>query len=165
VVHELDIPRWLLDEDYTSVLVLAGKPGPLGPETESDPLLIVLRTTSGVLVEVEAFANAQYGYEVVCRVTGSQGQSVMGDGSYIVRSKSFSRGVEIPELWFGRFADAYRLQLQGWITAIEDGSPLPGASAWDGYAATFAANRAIDSYRSGRQVDVALPPRPSLYLA
>jgi myo-inositol 2-dehydrogenase/D-chiro-inositol 1-dehydrogenase len=165
VVHELDINRWLLDEDYTSVLVLAGKPGPLGPETESDPLLIVLRTTSGVLVEVEAFANAQYGYEVVCRVTGSQGQSVMGDGSYIVRSKSFSRGVESPELWFGRFADAYRLQLQGWITAIEDGSPLPGASAWDGYAATFAANRAIDSYRSGRQVDVALPPRPSLYLA
>jgi myo-inositol 2-dehydrogenase/D-chiro-inositol 1-dehydrogenase len=163
VVHEFDVCRWLLGEEYATVQVLAGKPGPLTPAGEHDPLLVVLRSASGVLVEVEAFAQARYGYEVVCRVTGTHGQAVLGDGAYVTRSKAFSRGVELPELWLGRFADAYRLQLQGWVDAVRGGGPLPGASVWDGYAATVVARRAIDAYRSGGPVAVDLPPRPALY--
>ncbi|HET9944664.1 MAG TPA: Gfo/Idh/MocA family oxidoreductase [Actinomycetes bacterium] len=163
VVHELDICRWLLDEEYASVMVVAGRAGPLTPDGQHDPILVVLRSASGVLVEIEAFANAQYGYEVVCRVTGSHGQAVMGDGSYITRSTSFSRGVDLPELWLGRFAEAYRLQLQGWVDALGSGDPFPGATSWDGFAATVVATRAVDAYRSGDWVDVVLPPRPELY--
>ena len=163
VVHELDICRWLLDEEYASVLVVAGRSGPLTPDGEHDPILVVLRSASGVVVEVEAFANAQYGYEVVCRVTGSLGQAVMGDGSYITRSRSFSRAVDLPELWLGRFAEAYRLQLQGWVDALRVGEPLPGATSWDGFAATVVATRAVQAYRSGGWVDVAMPPPPALY--
>lgn len=163
VVHEFDINRWLLDEDYASVMVFAGKPGPLTPVRERDPLLIVLQSTSGVLVEIEAFANAQFGYEVICRATGSHGQAVLGDGAFITRSRSFSRGVDIPELWFGRFAEAYRRQLQTWVDALHTGSPPPGASAWDGYVATVVANRAIEAYRTGERVAVDLPATPALY--
>jgi myo-inositol 2-dehydrogenase/D-chiro-inositol 1-dehydrogenase len=150
VIHEFDINRWLLDEDYASVMVLAGKPGPLTPAGERDPLLVVLQSASGVIVEIEAFANGQFGYEVVCRVTGSHGQAVLGDGAFVTRSRSFSRGVDIPELWFGRFVEAYRRQLQGWVDALCGGGPLPGASAWDGYVATVAANRAVQAYRDRR---------------
>ena len=169
VVHEFDINRWLLGEEYASVMVLAGKPGPLTPAGERDPLLVVLQSASGVLVEIEAFANGQFGYEVICRVTGSHGQAVLGDGAFITRSKSFSRGVDIPELWFGRFAEAYRRQLQGWVDAVspEKGineGTLPGASAWDGYAATVVANRAIQAYRTGGRVAVDLPATPTLYM-
>ena len=163
VVHEFDINRWLLGEDYASVMVLAGKPGPLTPAGERDPLLVVLQSASGVLVEVEAFANGQFGYEVICRVTGSHGQAVLGDGAFITRSRSFSRGVDIPELWFGRFAEAYRRQLQGWVDALRSEGPLPGASAWDGYAATVVANRAVQAYRTGERVAVDLPATPALY--
>ena len=163
VVHELDICRWLLDEEYASVLVVAGRSGPLTPDGQHDPILVVLRSASGVVVEVEAFANAQYGYEVVCRVTGSHGQAVMGDGSYITRSRSFSRAVDLPELWLGRFTEAYRLQLQGWVDALQGGGPLPGATSWDGFAATVVATRAVQAYRDGGWVDVAMPPRPALY--
>jgi myo-inositol 2-dehydrogenase/D-chiro-inositol 1-dehydrogenase len=163
VVHEFDISRWLLGEEHVTVQVLAGKPGPLTPEGQHDPIVVLLQTSSGVLVEVEAFANAQSGYEVTCHVTGSHGQAVMGDGAYITRSRRFSRGVDLPELWFGRFADAYRLQLQGWVDAVSADAPLPGASAWDGYAATLAATRAIDAHRSGRRVSIEVPPRPELY--
>lgn len=73
VTHEFDINRWLIGEELTSVMVLPGKRGPLTPEGESDPILVVLQSQTGVLVEVEAFCNAQYGYEVQCRVTGSRG--------------------------------------------------------------------------------------------
>ncbi len=163
VVHEFDIGRWLLEDEYASVMVLTGRPGPLTPAGQHDPVLVVLQSGSGVLVEVEAFAQAQYGYEVVCRITGSQGQAVLGDGSFVTRSKSFSRGVDVPELWLGRFAEAYRLQLQGWVEALRTGGPLPGASVWDGYAATVVAGRAIEAYRTGQRVDVVLPAKPALY--
>ncbi|MFZ0160252.1 MAG: Gfo/Idh/MocA family oxidoreductase [Kineosporiaceae bacterium] len=164
VIHEFDIARWLLEEEYASIMVLAGTPGPLTPAGQHDPLLVVLQSASGVIVEIEAFANARYGYEVVCRVTGSQGQAVMGDGSFVTRSKAFTRGVGLPELWLGRFAEAYRLQLQGWVDAVRSEGPFPGASIWDGYAATVVANRAIEAYRTGRRVAIDLPPRPALYV-
>ena len=45
-VHEVDISRWLLDEDYAWVQVLSGKPGPDVPDGQQDPLLITFRTTS-----------------------------------------------------------------------------------------------------------------------
>ncbi len=163
VIHEFDTNRWLLGEDYSSILVLAGKSGPLTPAGERDPLLIILRTSSDVLVEVEAFANDQYGYEVTCRVTGSLGQAVLGDGSYITRSKDQRRGVEVPELWLGRFADAYRIELQGWIDAVRGDAPPPGATVWDGFVASVVAARAIEAYRSGLVVPIDLPARPGLY--
>ena len=143
--------------------MLTGRPSPLTPAGQHDPVLVVLQSGSGVLVEIEAFAQAQYGYEVVCRVTGSQGQALLGDGSFVTRSKSFGRTVDVPELWLGRFAEAYRLQLQGWVEALRTGGPLPGASVWDGYAATVVAGRAFEAYRSGQRVDVVLPARPALY--
>jgi len=163
VTHEFDICRWLLDEEYTSVTVLAGRPGPLTPQGQHDPILVILQSVSGVLVEVEAFVNARFGYEVGCRVTGSLGQAVMGDATFVTRAKSFHRGVAVPELWLGRFAEAYRVQLQGWVDAVRAGGPYRGASAWDGYVAAVVSNRAIESYRTGQRVAVELPPRPALY--
>ena len=163
VTHEFDINRWLIGEELTSVMVLPGKRGPLTPEGESDPILVVLLSQTGVLIEVEAFCNAQYGYEVQCRVTGSRGQAVMGDGAWVTRSADFVRGTELPELWLGRFAEAYRMQLQSWIDSLKSGGPLLGASAWDGYAAAVISDRAIEAHRTGRRVDIELPAKPPLY--
>ena len=163
VTHEFDINRWLLGEELTSVMVLPGKPGPLTPAGESDPILVILQSASGVSVEVEAFCNAQSGYEVLCSVTGSRGNASMGDGSWVTRSTDFVRGTEIPELWLGRFHEAYRLQLQAWIDALTTRRPMVGASAWDGYAAAVISARAIDAYRSGARTTIDLPQRPALY--
>lgn len=87
----------------------------------------------------------------------------MGDGSFITRSARGHRGQSVPELWLGRFADAYRLQLQSWIDALSGRAPLGGASAWDGYAATVVANHAIEALHSGIRTAVVLPARPDLY--
>jgi myo-inositol 2-dehydrogenase / D-chiro-inositol 1-dehydrogenase len=163
VIHEFDVTRWLLDEEYDSVQVLAGKPAPGTPEGELDPLLVILRMASGTLVEVEAFVNSQYGYEVSCRVTGSRGGAQMGEGSYITRSAAGLRGQDVPELWLGRFAEAYRRQLQSWVDHLRGHGPLHGASAWDGYVATVTANRAVAALQSGTAVAVDLPARPVLY--
>lgn len=162
-IHELDIGRWLLDDEYASVQVITGRPGPRTPEGQHDPILVLLRSTEGVIVQIEAFVNATFGYQVACRVSGSEGQAAMGDGNFVTRSRAFSRGVDVPELWLGRFAEAYRVQLQGWVDALASGTPPPGASAWDGYLATVMANRAIAAYHQGAEVTIDAGPRPELY--
>ena len=160
-IHEFDINRWLLDDEYTSVQVITGEPGPRTPDGELDPLLVVLTTRGGALVEIEVFMNAWYGYEVRCEVVASDGTLDMGDGSYITRRASRQIGHDVPELWLGRFEDAYRRQLQAWVDATHLGE-TSGATAWDGLVATISANAAVAAIGNGA-VGIDIPDRPALY--
>ena len=160
-IHEFDINRWLLDDDYATVQVVAGRPGPRTPEGQLDPVLVLLTTRGGAVVEIEAFVNASYGYEVRCEVVGSEGTVEMGDGAYLTRRADRSVGHEVPELWLGRFEDAYRRQLQAWVDATRVGR-TSGATAWDGLLATITANAAVAAITQGPQV-IDLPERPALY--
>jgi myo-inositol 2-dehydrogenase / D-chiro-inositol 1-dehydrogenase len=160
-IHEIDINRWLLDDDYASVQVIAGRPGPRTPEGELDPILVLLTTRDGTLVEIEAFVNAAYGYEVRCEVVGSDGTVEMGDGAYLTRRADHTVGHDVPALWLGRFGDAYRRQLQAWVDATHRGR-TSGATAWDGLVATITANAAVTSIEQGPQA-IDLPERPALY--
>ncbi len=162
-IHEIDINRWLVGEEYAWVEVLTGRSGPLTPSGQHDPLFILMQTTGGVIVEVEMFVQSQLGYEVTCHVTGGLGVAEMGDGSYVTTAKALHRGHDLPPQWLSRFQDAYRNQLQGWITHLDTGSPMAGASTWDGYVGSIVANRAVESLRSGARVAIELPERPALY--
>lgn len=160
-IHEFDINRWLLDDDYATVQVVAGRPGPRTPEGQLDPVLVLLTTRGGAVVEIEAFVNASYGYEVRCEVVGSEGTVEMGDGAYLTRRADRAVGHEVPELWLGRFEEAYRRQLQAWVDATRVGR-TSGATAWDGLLATITANAAVAAITQGPQV-IDLPERPALY--
>ena len=160
-IHEFDINRWLLDDDYATVQVVAGRPGPRTPEGQLDPVLVLLTTRGGAVVEIEAFVNASYGYEVRCEVVGSEGTVEMGDGAYLTRRAERVVGHDVPELWLGRFEDAYRRQLQAWVDATLIGR-TSGATAWDGLLATITANAAVDAITEGPQV-IDLQERPALY--
>ena len=80
----------------------------------------------------------------------------------IVTREAGSEGFIHPADWRARFAAAYRLELQAWIDAQRDGTPV-GASAWDGYAATAVAGVGIEALHTGAPAEVRLEPRPSLY--
>lgn len=163
-IHEMDINRWLLGQDYASVQVILPKPGPQTPPGEFDPLLVFFTTTSGAVVEIEAFANAWFGYEVACQVVGSRGQLDLGDGSLLIRTEERRRGVDLPELWLGRFGDAYRRELQAWVDCVrglDDGQGA--ATVWDGLAATTAAQAAARALQSGSPEAIHMPKRPALY--
>ncbi|MCP5030906.1 MAG: Gfo/Idh/MocA family oxidoreductase [Actinomycetia bacterium] len=162
-IHEIDINRWLLDDEYERVQIISGRPGPDVPDGERDPMLLIFQTVTGVLVEVEVFLTARYGYEVVCQVVASDGVADMGDRTYITRTTKRVRGQAIPEQWLGRFNEAYRLEAQAWVDSIRGLTGPVGASLWDGFAATVAAEAAITSLSSERWETVDLPPKPDLY--
>src|SRR4029078_13373 len=60
-VHEFDIARWLLDDELTSVQAYAPGASEAGA---GSPVFLVLSTAKGLLVTIEVFNNAGYGYDV-----------------------------------------------------------------------------------------------------
>jgi myo-inositol 2-dehydrogenase/D-chiro-inositol 1-dehydrogenase len=143
VVHEVDVARWLLGEEIAAVTVVAGRPTRRAPSGVRDPQVVLLETAGGVVVDVESFLRAQYGYDVRCEVVGETGTLVLPVPA------ATARGFE------NRFAQAYRDELRAWVSALHDGAPA-GPGAWDGYAASAVTEACVRSARTGRRTEVRL---------
>ena len=113
-----------------------------------DPQFVVLETAGGILVDVEMFVNARYGYDIRCELVGETG--------------TLTLPLAVRPSFLERFATAYRHELQDWVRAVAHGGP-PGPSAWDGYAASAVADACLESLAGGHPADVRLAARPALY--
>jgi myo-inositol 2-dehydrogenase/D-chiro-inositol 1-dehydrogenase len=161
-VHEIDIARWLLDEELVSVTVHRPRVSARSGRTQ-DPMLLVFASASGVVVDVEVFLNAGYGYDVRCEVVAEGGTVLLDSPPPTLRRSTGQSARALPVDWRVRFAEAYRLELQDWVDGVAADDPARGASAWDGYAATQVAEAGIRALDTGRQQDVAVRAKPALY--
>ncbi|PZS36785.1 MAG: inositol 2-dehydrogenase [Pseudonocardiales bacterium] len=161
-VHEIDVARWLLGEEVVSVSVHLPRASTRAGGMQ-DPMLLVFATASGVLVDVEVFLNAGYGYDVRCEVVAESGTMLLDSPAPTVRRASGSTARAVPGDWRDRFGEAYRSELQDWVDAVAAGERPRGASAWDGYAATVVAEAGIRALESGHAQDVVLCDQPALY--
>ncbi len=91
---------------------------------------------SGVVVTVEAFLDAQYGYDVRAELVCESGTVSLAPNPPVARRYAGTDGFAVEADWRARFADAYRDQLSGWVAAIESGAPAWLERHWDGYAAS-----------------------------
>ena len=160
VVHEVDTARWLLDDEIAAVTVMSGKPSPRA--AIKDPQLVVFEMVSGVLVDVESFVNAHYGYDVQCELVGSMGVASMDTPARGFVTRSGARGLRVPADWRERFDAAYQTELQDWANSLPTGE-VHGADAWDGYAATAVAEAGLRARLDGSRVAVELIDRPGFY--
>jgi myo-inositol 2-dehydrogenase/D-chiro-inositol 1-dehydrogenase len=161
-VHEIDIVRWLLDDEIAAARVLRPRRNSRGAEHLVDPLVVVLETAGGALVDVEVSVNIGYGYDIRCEVVCEGGTAALAEtGGVVVRSGGRWGGA-VPVDWRERFLRAYDVELQDWVDAVAAGSST-GPSAWDGYAATVVADACLEALRTGERVPVSLGDRPALY--
>ena len=161
-VHDFDVTRWLLGEELVGIRVLAAKPNSLGGDLQ-DPLLMILETESGVLVNVETSVNIRYGYDIRGEVIGEAGTVALADTGAVVLRTSNSVGVSVPADWRERFIAAYDVEFQEWINEVASGTVLTGPSAWDGYAAQVICDAGVKSLYSGERVEIVLASKPALY--
>jgi myo-inositol 2-dehydrogenase/D-chiro-inositol 1-dehydrogenase len=147
-VHEIDVARWLLDDEIARVTVLAPRPSRRAREGLRDPLLVVLETAGGRIVDVEAFVSAGYAYDIRCEVVGEDGTLELLRPATVAARTRLSERLPIAEGFEQRFAAAYVNELRAWIAGE------PGASAWDGYAAAAVSEAGVASLETGRPVDV-----------
>ncbi len=161
-VHDFDVARWLLGEELAAVRVLAAKPNRIGGDLQ-DPLLMIVESASGVLIDVETSVNVRYGYDIRGEVVGETGTVALADQGLVVLRSEQRAGVAVPAGWHERFLAAYDTELQEWVTAVTAGSGATGPSSWDGYAAQVVCDAGLRSLYDGERVPIELGAKPALY--
>ncbi|MGW0135318.1 Gfo/Idh/MocA family protein [Streptomyces sp. NPDC003299] len=162
VSHEIDAARWLLGQELTAVTVLRPRPSAGAPQGLADPQFVLFETERGALVDVEVFVNCGFGYQVRCEAVCEAGSARIGEERGTVVTTGGTAGVEVPQDYLVRFADAYDREVQAWVDATRAGR-VTGPGAWDGYAASVVAEAGVRSLEDGGRVAVGLAPRPALY--
>ncbi|MET4538995.1 myo-inositol 2-dehydrogenase/D-chiro-inositol 1-dehydrogenase [Arthrobacter bambusae] len=147
-IHELDIIPWLLDSPITEVSWQAGKSTRNAGDGLQDPSFMTLRTADGTLNTLELYLNARYGYTTRCEVVSELGTTALQDISLLGIEQDGTKQRVIPPDWRPRFADAYRIQLQAWISALANGEKPPLAGAQEGLNAALVAQAMIQSLHS-----------------
>jgi myo-inositol 2-dehydrogenase/D-chiro-inositol 1-dehydrogenase len=147
-IHEFDIIPWLLGSPVTEVSWQSGRSSRHSPADLRDPALMLLRAADGTLATLELFLNAQSGYTTRCEVVSELGTSALPEPAALAVQQEGQRRSEVPADWRPRFADAYRLQLQAWISALAAGERAPLATGKDGLAASQVAQAMIRSLHS-----------------
>jgi myo-inositol 2-dehydrogenase/D-chiro-inositol 1-dehydrogenase len=163
-VHEIDMVRWMFDDEIAAAQVLIPRKSRNGGELQ-DPLLFLLEMASGVLVDVEISVNIRYGYDIRGEVIGEDGTAALGELSPVSVRRANQVSAPVPADWRERFILAYDVEFQEWIDAVSGGGAPLGPSSWDGYAAAVASDAGVAALRTGKRVEISLVERSKLYLS
>lgn len=161
-IHEIDIVRWLLDQEITATRVIKPRRTSRAGRDLQDPLLVLMEMADGAVVDVEVFVNLPYGYDIRCEVVCEIGTVALGDGSAVVLRKEGYRSEHVPDNFQERFERAYDTEFQEWVDSVV-GKHATGPSSWDGYAATAVADACLAALDSGERVTVQMRHRPAFY--
>jgi myo-inositol 2-dehydrogenase/D-chiro-inositol 1-dehydrogenase len=162
-VHEIDCVRWLLGEEIVATRVFKPRRTRKASAHLQDPLIVMLETASGVIVDVEVSVNIVYGYDIRCEVVCESGTVALGEAAGVAYRRANTWGGQVPASWIDRFVRAYDTEIQEWIDDVTRGTGVSGPTAWDGYAATAVCSSGVQALASGERVEVLLLPQPKLY--
>lgn len=156
--HDFDAARFLTGQEVVDVLAIGAvlvEPA-LSTFDDVDYGIVLLRFENGALGVVQEAWRAPYGYDIRAEVHGSKGKVVAEVDEkyptvlYDERGKVSERHDQFVE----RFADAYRDELQAFVSALHAGmSPTPGIH--DALQTMRIAAAATQSRRSGEWVKVS----------
>jgi myo-inositol 2-dehydrogenase / D-chiro-inositol 1-dehydrogenase len=161
-VHDVDVARFLLDDEIVAARVLTARKNSLASEHLTDPVLFIFEMAGGALVDVEASINIQYAYDIRGEVVGERGTVELAETNPVVVKSNGRFGGRVPDDWRERFIRAYDTEFQEWIHAASRGEST-GPSSWDGYAATVVCDAGLKAMQTGERVEITLLEQPDLY--
>ncbi len=163
LVHEVDVTRFLFDEEIASIQIVTPSANPAAPQGLADPQIAILRTASGRHVDVELFVTTGVAYEVRTEVVAEKGSAMIGlDVGLVRKSAPGTWGGAITPSFKERFGQAYDTEIQRWVDAVVAGVNVDGPGAWDGYAAAAVCEAGVESLNTGLPVDVTMVDRASI---
>jgi myo-inositol 2-dehydrogenase/D-chiro-inositol 1-dehydrogenase len=163
LIHEIDVFRWLLDDDYVSARVLFPRSAARSHAKLKDPQIVILETAKGTIINVEIFVNCHYGYDIQCEVVGEDGIAKLPEPLAIQMRLGAKLQNDILTDWKDRFIASYDVELQDFINAATNGT-ASGPTSWDGYVAAITSDACVDAQeKDGQAVAINLPTRPALY--
>lgn len=149
-VHEVDVIRWLLEEEIKSVNVNLTKVTSKANSQLLDPISVNCYTESGVLATIDICANSTYGYEVGMEVIIESASLVVENLGGLTIIKDFylpnRKSGKLYKDWMGRFKPAYIVELNAFVESIKKRKLHPNfATANDGLAASIACGLGVKS--------------------
>lgn len=167
LVHEVDVTRFLLDEEITSVQIIKPSANSKAPVGLQDPQIALFATESGRHVDAEVFVTTGVAYEVRTEVVAELGSAMIGlDVGLVRKGAPGTWGGEITPSFKERFGQAYDSEIQRWVDAVksgaETGNYIDGPGAWDGYAAAAVCAAGVKSLETGERVSVEMVDRSSI---
>ncbi|VBB05749.1 Hypothetical protein LUCI_0960 [Lucifera butyrica] len=161
-VHEIDVLRWLLNDDYISAQVILPRRTRLADKNLQDPHFVLLETKQGIRIDAEIFVTCKYGYDIQCQVVGETGTANLPEPLSVLMRSEAKLSTEILTDWKKRFLSSYDSELQEWIDSTIKGE-MHGPSAWDGYFASVTADACVAAKHSGNIIPITMPERPAFY--
>jgi myo-inositol 2-dehydrogenase/D-chiro-inositol 1-dehydrogenase len=161
-IHEIDISRWLTNDEYVSGQVIKVRQNTLTDGDYPNPLMVILKTKSGVLIDVEIQASGAYAYDIQCEVITEKASVRLPDPPSCSYRMNAEAGMTLMNDWSQRFPGAYDVELQAWTDAVQAGRD-EGPSAWDGYVAAVTAATLIRSIYSENEEKIELIEKPAIY--
>ena len=161
-IHEIDVLRWLVGDDYESVQVIVPKQTKNTHSELQDPLMVIIRTKSGIHIDTEIFVNCKYGYDIQCQVVGETGIANLPEPMSLLKRSQAKLSTEILMDWKDRFVDSYDVELQDWVSSTLRGE-VNGPTAWDGYFAAITADACAKARVSGETINIETGDTPDFY--
>ena len=162
-IHELDICRWLLGDEYKNGQVLKVRQSACSTKGYDNPQIVLLETQSGARIDVEVQVADAYGYDIQCQVVCEKGTVNLPDPYAVVKRSNATRSFPILTDWKDRFIEAYDIELTHWVKTLEEKGEPDGPSAWDGYAACVAADTLNRSRGTNQFLPIEMMDKPALY--
>jgi myo-inositol 2-dehydrogenase / D-chiro-inositol 1-dehydrogenase len=156
MIHDLDMACFLLDEQPAAVSAVGSclVDAAIAEAGDVDTAAVILRMGSGRICQISNSRRATYGYDQRIEVHGATGMLRVGNVLPTTVEHADAHGYRTdPALPFflERYAAAYQAELDAFIGAIEDNSPMrPGGE--DGLRALLLADAAEASVLTGRIV-------------
>src|SRR5699024_8880118 len=81
LIHELDVLRWLLNDDYVAAQVIFPRQTSKAQPQLRDPQMVMLRTKQDIVITAQISVNCTYGYDIQCEVVGESGIATLAEPS------------------------------------------------------------------------------------
>jgi myo-inositol 2-dehydrogenase/D-chiro-inositol 1-dehydrogenase len=156
MIHDLDMARFLLGEEPVELHAAASclvDPA-IGAAGDVDTAVATLRTASGKLCQISNSRRATYGYDQRIEAHGAKGLLRAGNVTAttieLANGAGFATDPALP-FFLERYAEAYRLELDAFVTAVTEGRAVK-PDGEDGVKALILADAATRSAQTGEVV-------------
>jgi myo-inositol 2-dehydrogenase/D-chiro-inositol 1-dehydrogenase len=156
MIHDLDMARWLLGGEPIEVFARGSAlvDPAIGAAGDVDTAMVMLRTADGRLCQIANSRRCSFGYDQRIEAFGSKGMLLANNHTTtsvtLAGDNGFTTEPALP-FFLERYADAYRLELEDFINALER-KPVQLATAEDGRRALLLADAAQQSLQDGAPV-------------
>ncbi|TPJ79106.1 Gfo/Idh/MocA family oxidoreductase [Mesorhizobium sp. B2-6-2] len=158
--HEFDVVRYVLGTEYAAISAFQ----PSRSDARVAPVVMVLETVDGQLVNIEVNNNAAYGYDVRAELVGELGTVATNNVAYTRTEFALTQSTNYDADWRTRYYDAYRRQNRDFLRFVITGEfPVTASDCWDGYCAAVVAEAGVKALKEARRTPVQMIAKPEFY--